>query len=71
MKPVGPVSKAIQMSGGPDYRKLLQKGIQLKGSLQIGEMKQFQGRCTYALWIYNTNLPKLTLGKDKSPRAQT
>ena len=36
---------------GPDYRRLLQEDLKQKGILQAGEIRQFEGNHTKALWI--------------------
>ena len=67
MKPVGPVSKSIQMAGGPDYRKSLEVSLKKHGSLKLGSIRKVEGSTTNLLWIYNVNLPKFQLGKKLAP----
>ena len=57
-KPVGPISKSMQLAGGPEYRKELQKNISRHGELTMGNIRKINGGCTNVLWIYNVNLPK-------------
>ena len=67
MKPVGPVSKAIQMAGGSDYKKSLERNLKRHGSLKLGNIRKIEGSTTNLLWIYNQNLPKFKLGKTLAP----
>ena len=63
MKPIGPVSKSIQMAGGPEYKKLLQKSLNKNGHLRAESVRKLEGGCTNTLWIYNMTLPKYKVGK--------
>ena len=67
LKPTGPVSKSIQLAGGPDYKKSLQTSLNKNGLLNMGSVRRIEGGCTNVLWIYNINLPKYQLGKQLAP----
>ena len=67
LKPVGPVSKSVQLAGGPQYRKSLQTSLNKNGLLNMGSVRRIEGGCTNVLWIYNINLPRFKLGKDVAP----
>ena len=63
-KPIGPVSKSIQLTGGPEYKKFLQKDMTKNGDLNMGNIREIRSGCNHVLWIYNINLPKQKLGKE-------
>ena len=67
LKPIGPISKSIQLAGGPQYRKSLQTSLNKNGLLKMGSVRRLEGGCTNVLWIYNINLPRYKLGKEIAP----
>ena len=67
LKPIGPVSKSIQLTGGSDYKKKLQTSLNKNGPLNMGSIRKIEGGCTNSLWIYNVNLPRFKLGKTIAP----
>ena len=55
LKPVGPVSKSIQLVGRSEYKKRLQTSLNKNGPLNMGSIRRIEGGGTNSLWVYNIN----------------
>ena len=53
LKPIGPVGKSLQLAGGTDYRKALQKTLRDTGHVKLGQVRCVPGGKTEVVWVFN------------------